>query len=146
MKIGKQFEIKGIKFDQKPVNDYFNYKQAIEYATSIGKVLINRHELELLLTLPRKHDSNTLYIAEKDIWLEDPDRRIELPRLGYRSSNPGSKYVMNANIAGYYWLLNNNPYSNLHSMQRYFYFNIEGVINMYNASPLYEQSILHKTP
>ena len=146
MKIRKQFEIKGIKFDQKPINGYFNYKQAIEYAESVGKILISKHEMELLLTLPRKRDSTTLYIAEKEAWLEDPDRRIELPRLGYRSPNPGNEYIMNVNIAGYYWILNNNPYSNLNRMQSYFYFNIEGIIKTYNASPFYEQSILLKTP
>lgn len=144
MKIRKQFEIKGIRFDRKPIDGYFSYEQAIEYATSVGKVLINRREMELLLTLPKKHDSTTLYIAEKETWLKDPDRRIELPRLGYRSSSPGNGYIMNVNNSGYYWILGNGSSSN--SMRSYLYCNIEGRTEIHNSAPFYEQSILLKTP
>ena len=49
MKIGKQFEIKGIRFDKKPIDGYFSYEQAIEYAKSVGKELISEKDMEMLL-------------------------------------------------------------------------------------------------
>jgi len=144
MKIRKQFEIKGIKFDQKPINGYFNYKQAIEYAESVGKVLISKHEMELLLTLPRKHDSTSLYIAEQGIWLDDENRRIEFPRLGYYNNHLNQKRFIGKNIGGYYWLQNTNP--NPTENQPYLCFNKDNRIRIFYSDSSYGQPILLKTP
>ena len=66
MKIEKQFKIKGIRFDKKPVDGYFNYGEAIDYAKSVGKELISEKDMEMLLLLPRKMTKDTaLYSRER---------------------------------------------------------------------------------
>ena len=144
MKIGKQFEIKGIRFDQKPVDGYFSYGQAIEYAKSIGKELISVRDMEMLLRLPRKLTKYCLYIAEQDNWLDDPNRRIELPRLGYYNHHLNQKLITGNIARGYYWLQNTNP--NLTENRPCLCFNEENVIRIYYSEPSYGQPILLKTP
>ena len=144
MKIGKQFEIKGIRFDQKPVDGYFSYEQAIEYAKSVGKELISENDMEMLLLLPRKLIKDALYIAEKDIWLDDPNRRIELPKLGYYDQSSSIERLTLDKVAGCYWLQNTNPKST--GNRPYLYFNSENKIMIYYSVPSYGQPILLKTP
>ena len=144
MKIGKQFEIKGIRFDQKPVDGYFSYEQAIEYAKSIGKELISVKDMEMLLHLPRKLTKDGLYIAEQDNWLDDENRRIEFPRLGYYNHHLNQKRIIGNITMGYYWLQNTNP--NPTENQPYLCFNEENVIRIFYSIPFYGQPILLKTP
>lgn len=144
MKIGKQFEIKGIRFDKKPVDGYFSYEQAIEYAKSIGKELINEMDMDMLLHLPRKLTKDGLYIAEQDNWLDDENRRIEFPRLGYYNHHLNQKRIIGNITMGYYWLQNTNP--NLTENRPYLCFNEENVIRIFYSEPSYGQPILLKTP
>ena len=144
MKIGKQFEIKGIRFDQKPVDGYFSYEQAIEYAKSIGKELISEMDMDMLLNLPRRLTKEGLYIAEQDNWLDDKNRRIEFPRLGYYNNNLNQKRFIGGNIGGYYWLKNINP--NPTDNRPYLCFNKENRIGIFYSVPSYGQPILLKTP
>lgn len=144
MKIGKQFKIKGIRFDQKPVDGYFSYEQAIEYAKSVGKELISVRDMEMLLRLPRKLTKDGLYIAEQDNWLDDKNRRIEFPRLGYYNHHLNQKRIIGNITMGYYWLQNTNP--NLTENRPYLCFNGENVIRIFYSEPSYGQPILLKTP
>ena len=144
MKIRKQFEIKGIRFDQKPVDGYFSYEQAIEYAKSVGKELISEKDMEMLLLLPRKLIKDALYIAEKDIWLDDPNRRIELHKLGYYDLSSSRERLALDKVAGCYWLQNTNPKPT--GNQPYLYFKSENKIVIYYSVPSYGQPILLKTP
>ena len=144
MKIKKQFEIKGIRFDQKPVNGYFSYEQAIEYAKSVGKELISDMDMEMLLLLPRKIINDILYIAEKDIWLDDPNRRIELYKLGYYDLSSSVERLTLDKVEGCYWLQNANPKPT--GNQPYLCFQSENKIMIYYSVPSYGQPILLKTP
>ena len=144
MKIGKQFKIKGIRFDQKPVDGYFSYEQAIKYAKSIGKELISEMDMDMLLNLPRKLIKDALYIAEKDIWLDDPNRRIELPKLGYYDQSSSIERLILNKVEGCYWLQNANPKPT--GNQPYLCFNNENKIMIYYSVPFYGQTILLKTP
>ena len=144
MKIRKQFEIKGIKFDQKPVDGYFSYEQAIEYAKSVGKELISEMDMDMPLHLPRKLTKDALYIAEKDIWLDDPNRRIELPKLGYYDQSSSIERLILDKVEGCYWLQNANPKPT--GNQPYLCFQSENKIMIYYSVPSYGQSILLKTP
>ena len=143
MKIGKQFEIKGIKFDRKPIDGYFSYEQAIEYAKSVGKELISEMDMDMLLHLPRKLTKDALYIAEQDNWLDDENRRIEFPRLGYCNRNLNQKRFVGKNIGGYYWLKNTNP--NPTENQPYLCFNEDNGIRIFYSESHYGQPILLKT-
>ena len=144
MKIGKQFEIKGIRFDQKPVDGYFSYEQAIEYAKSVGKELISEMDMDMLLHLPRRLTKDGLYIAEEDIWLDDPNRRIELPKLGYYDQSSSIERLTLDKVEGCYWLQNTNPKPT--GNQPYLYFKSENKIMIYYSVPSYGQPILLKTP
>lgn len=144
MKIGKQFEIKGIRFDKKPIDGYFSYGQAIEYAKSIGKELINEMDMDMLLHLPRKLTKDGLYIAEQDNWLDDENRRIEFPRLGYYNHHLNQKRIIGNITRGYYWLQKTNP--NPTENKPYLCFNEENVIRIFYSEPSYGQPILLKTP
>ena len=144
MKIGKQFKIKGIRFDQKPVDGYFSYEQAIKYAKSIGKELISEMDMDMLLNLPRKLIQDALYIAEKDIWLDDPNRRIELPKLGYYDQSSSIERLILNKVEGCYWLQNANPKPT--GNQPYLCFQSENKIMIYYSVPFYGQPILLKTP
>ena len=144
MKIGKQFEIKGIRFDQKPVDGYFSYEQAIEYAKSVGKELISEMDMDMLLHLPRRLTKDGLYIAEEDIWLDDPNRRIELPKLGYYDQSSSIERLTLDKVEGCYWLQNTNPKPT--GYQPYLCFKSENKIMIYYSVPFYGQPILLKTP
>ena len=144
MKIEKQFKIKGIRFDKKPIDGYFSYGQAIEYAKSIGKELISVKDMEMLLRLPRKLTKDGLYIAEQDNWLDDENRRIEFPRLGYYNHHLNQKRIIGNITRGYYWLQNTNP--NPTENRPYLCFNEENVIRIFYSEPSYRQPILLKTP
>ena len=144
MKIGKQFEIKGIRFDQKPVDGYFSYEQAIEYAKSVGKELISEMDMDMLLHLPRRLTKDGLYIAEEDIWLDDPNRRIELPKLGYYDQSSSIERLTLDKVEGCYWLQNTNPKPT--GYQPYLCFKSENKIMIYYSVPSYGQPILLKTP
>ena len=144
MKIGKQFEIKGIRFDKKPIDGYFSYGQAIEYAKSIGKELINEMDMDMLLHLPRKLTKDGLYIAEQDNWLDDENRRIEFPRLGYYNHHLNQKRIIGNITRGYYWLQKTNPIPT--ENKPYLCFNEENVIRIFYSEPSYGQPILLKTP
>lgn len=144
MKIGKQFEIKGIRFDKKPIDGYFSYEQAIEYAKSVGKELISEKDMEMLLYLPRKLTKDALYIAEQGIWLDDENRRIEFPRLGYYNNHLNQKRFIGKNTSGYYWLKNTNP--NPTENQPYLCFNKDNRIRIFYSDSSYGQPILLKTP
>ena len=145
MKIEKQFKIKGIRFDKKPICSYFNYGEAIEYAKSVGKELISERDMEMLLLLPRKLTKDTLYIAEKDIWLDDPNRRIELPKLGYYDQSSSIERLTLYKVEGCYWLQNTNPKPTTGN-QPYLCFKNENRIMIYYSVPSYGQPILLKTP
>lgn len=144
MKIEKPFKIKGIRFDKKPIDGYFNYEQAIEYAKSVGKELISEKDMEMLLLLPRKLIKDALYIAEKDIWLDDPNRRIELPKLGYYDQSSSIERLILNKVEGCYWLQNANPKPT--GNQPYLCFQSENKIMIYYSVPSYGQTILLKTP
>ena len=106
--------------------------------------LINEMDMDMLLHLPRKLTKDGLYIAEQDNWLDDENRRIEFPRLGYYNHHLNQKRIIGNITMGYYWLQNTNP--NPTENQPYLCFNEENVIRIFYSIPFYGQPILLKTP
>ena len=116
----------------------------IDFYKDVGKELISEKDMEMLLLLPRKLTKETLYIAEKDIWLDDPNRRIELPKLGYYDQSSSIERLTLDKVEGCYWLQNANPKPT--GNQPYLCFQSENKIMIYYSVPSYGQSILLKTP
>ena len=108
------------------------------------KELISEMDMDMLLNLPRRLTKDGLYIAEKDIWLDDPNRRIELPKLGYYDQSSSIERLTLDKVEGCYWLQNTNPKPT--GNQPYLCFKSENKIMIYYSVPSYGQPILLKTP
>ena len=93
--------IKGLKFDPKPIEGLFSYADALAYAQANYRRLPTLNEFKALISCEIEYHEDHCFISETKEGLLNPNLRVEIITTGWKDI--GQKDIFNSDY-GYYWM------------------------------------------
>jgi uncharacterized protein (TIGR02145 family) len=118
----------GLEWDKENIDGYYTFEKANKIAEDNGKRLPTVKEFEKLSKLPHVWDEGKgIWFAENKNDLNNPDKSLFLPAMGYRSTNGA---VSDQGVYGSYWSSTSDSTENAYG--QYFcnyYINAQGIFD-----------------